>query len=138
MYIEKRIKLNNNFYYIIVDVEYKKDNEILSLRIKNYKDDYWDDGDCSILIEQIEKNYTSEKAKTYDNYISFMADCLYIYDRIPFLSGIKDVYISSKDNLPYSKSYISKDEIEKYIKDNNVTMTTNTNFKLFDSYTWNL
>lgn len=40
MYIEKRIKLNNNFYYIIVDVEYKKDNGILSLRIKNYKDDY--------------------------------------------------------------------------------------------------
>lgn len=67
-----------------------------------------------------------------------MADCLYIYDRIPFLSGIKNVYISSKDNLPYSKSYISKDEIEKYVKDNNVTMTTNTNFKLFDSYTWNL
>ncbi len=84
MQILKKIKIGHTDYYIIVDVEYKKNEKGFPiLRLKNYKDDYWDVGDCSILIEEVEKSYTLEKAKQYDDNISFMADVLYIYDRIP-------------------------------------------------------
>lgn len=139
MQISKKIKINNNDYYIIVDLEYKKDqNNFPMLCLKNYKDDYWDGGDCSILIEEVEKNYTTEKAKRYDKYIGFMSDVLYIYDRIPFVSGIKDIYISKNDTIPYSEGYISKEEIENYIKEFNVKMNYNPNFKLYDGRTWKL
>ena len=67
-----------------------------------------------------------------------MADVIYLYDRIPFLSGIRDEYLLSQDNLPYSLSYITKEEIEKYIKENNIKMHNNSNFKLSDSRTWYL
>ena len=43
-----------------------------------------------------------------------MADVLYIYDKIPFLSGIRNEYISRTDNSPYSIGYISKEDIDKY------------------------
>lgn len=139
MQISKKIKINNNDYYIIIDVEYKKgQNNLPKLCLKNYKDDYWDGGDCSILIEEVEKNYTSEKSKQYDQHIGFISDILYIYDRIPFISGIKDIFISNSDNLPYSESYISKKEIEAYIQKFNVKMNYNPNFKLYSKQTWKL
>lgn len=137
MYIAKRIKINNNIYFINVEVEYKKEqNGIVKLCLKNYNDDYYDGGDFSILIENVEKSYNAKKAKQYDERIGFMADVMYIYDRIPFLSGINDVYISNNDNLPYSLGYISKKEIDEYIKTNNVIMNNNKNFKLYDERTW--
>lgn len=139
MKITKKIRISNNDYYIVVDVEYKKsENGIPRLCLKNYKDDYWDGGDCSILIEEVEKSYTSEKARYYDKYIGFMADVLYIYERIPFISGIKDIYISNNDNIPYSEGYISKEEIENYIKEFTIKMMHNPNFKLYDARTWKL
>ncbi len=139
MQISKRIKLNNNYYYILVDVKYQKNQAgVLRLRLKNYKDKYWDEGDCSILIEEVEKSYTLEKAKYYDKYIGFISDVLYIYDRIPFISGIKDIYISKNDNIPYSIGYISKEEIESYIKEFNIKMNYNPDFKLSDARTWKL
>ncbi len=139
MTISKKIKLGNNDYYIIVDVEYKKEqSKIPRLCLKNYKDDYWDGGDCSILIEKVEKNYTSKKAKQYDKGIGFMSDVLYIYDRIPFISGIKDIYISKNDSMPYSEGYISREEIENYIQEFDVKMNYNPNFKLYDGRTWKL
>ena len=139
MQILKRININNNVYYIIVEVEYKQSKmEFPILCLKNYKDEYWDGGDCTILIKEVEKNYTQDKAKQYDKNISFMADVLYIYDRIPFISGIKDIYISKNDNLPYSEGYISKEEIDNYIKQFNIKMNGNKNFKLSDARTWKL
>lgn len=139
MYIEKLIKLRDINYYIRIDVEYQrneKNNGIPNLKLGNYKNDYYDGGDFSLLLEEIEKNYTFEKAKAYDENISYMADVIYLYDRIPFLSGIRDEYISNKDNIPYSLSYITKEEIENYIKENNIVMHNNSNFKLSDSRTW--
>lgn len=139
MKISKKIKINNNIYYIIVDVEYKKhDGGFPMLCLKDYNDDYWDEGDYSILIEEVEKSYTPEKINQYDKGIGYMTDVLYIYDRIPFLSGIKDTYISSEDNLPYSEGSISKDEIDKYIKDFDIKMNGNPTFKLVDARTWKL
>lgn len=137
MYIEKRVKLRDINYYIKVELKYKRDeNDHVLLRIKDFKDDYYDGGDFSLLIEEIEKNYTFEKAQKYDKNISYMADIIYLYERIPFLSGIRDEYISSKDNLPYTVGYIAKEEIEEYIKENNVKIKTQDNFKLYDGRTW--
>lgn len=137
MYIEKRVKLRGVNYYVRVELEYKKENsDLVLLRMKNYKDDYYDGGDFSLLLEEIEKNYTFEKAEKYDKNISYMADVIYLYERIPFLSGIRDEYISSKDNRPYTIGYISKEEIEKYIKENNIKINSNKKFKLGDERTW--
>ena len=58
----------------------------------------------------------------------------YIYDRMPFISGIKDISISN--NMISEESYISKEEIEKYIKEFNIKMNHIDNFKLSDSQTW--
>ena len=135
MQILKKIKINNRNYYAIIDLEYKKiQNNFPVLRLKNYKDDYWDSGDCSILIERIEENYSLKKAQQYDNNIAYMNDILYIYDRMPFISGIKDISISN--NMISEESYISKEEIEKYIKEFNIKMNHIDNFKLSDSRTW--
>ena len=135
MQILKNIKLNNINYYAVIELEYKQsENKLPVLRLKNYKDDYWDSGDCSILIERIEENYSLKKARQYDNNIAYMNDILYIYDRMPFISGVKDISISN--NMISEESYISKEEIEKYIKEFNIKMNHIDNFKLSDSQTW--
>lgn len=51
---------------------------------------------------------------------------------------MRDEYISSKDNIPYSIGYISKEEIEKYIDENNIKIKKNDNFKLNDGRTWTI
>ena len=135
MKILKKIKLNNTNYYAVIELEYKQlESNFPVLRLKNYKDDYWDSGDCSILIERIEENYSLKKAQQYDNNIAYMDDILYIYDRMPFISGVKDISISN--NMISEESYISKEEIEKYIKEFNIKMNYNDNFKLSDYRTW--
>lgn len=105
-------------------MEYKNKDGNTSLCLKNYEDDYWDGGDFSILSEQIEKSYTSENAREYEKQIYFMADVLFIYDRIPFLSGIKNISYS-KDNKVISETYISKSEIDEYIEKFHVKMNNN-------------
>ena len=135
MKILKKIKLNNTNYYAVIELEYKQlESNFPVLRLKNYKDDYWDGGDCSILIEKIEENYSLKKAQQYDNNISYMADIVYIYDRMPFISGVKEIIFSN--DMAVEESYISKEEIEKYIKEFNVKMNYNDNFKLSDYRTW--
>ena len=130
MIIEKKIKLDNNIYYAIIEVEYEKHIEgFPTLRLKEYKSRYWDDGNCSLLIEKIETSYSKEKALFYDNNIAYMADILYIYDRVPFINGIKNTCNSSE-------TYISKAEIEKYIEMFNIKIHNNQDFKLYDERTW--
>ena len=136
MTIEKRVKLDNNIYYIILDTEYKKKDNCAMLCLKDFPNDYYDGGDLSILIEKVEKEYKSD-AK-YDRNISFMSDAIYLYNRIPIISGIRDVYISKNDNLPYSLGYISKNEIEKYMQDFNIEHFNNKDFMLNDESTWNI
>ncbi len=131
MTITKLLKLNNDNYYIMVDVEYKNKNNMINLCLKNYKEDYWDGGDCSILIENIEKNYTQDKALIYDKNIYFMANILYIYDRMPFISGIKHIHYKQNDKFIISETYICKEEIDNYINKFNIKMKyQNTNTSL--------
>lgn len=136
MTIEKRIKINSQIYYVVIDLEYKKCNGSAKLCLKNFKNDYFDGGDLSLLIENIENSCNKKSAKKYDNHISYMSDCIYLYVRMPFLSGIRDIYISNGDNIPYSTGYIKKEEIENYIKENNIQTENNDNFKLNSESTW--
>ena len=138
MIISKKIKLNDNIYYVIIDLYYKKKDNITMLCLKDFQDEYYDDGDFTKLISIVEDNYSYEQSKSYDKYISFMGDVLYVYDRIPFLKGIKEIYNNNTDNTTYSTSYISKEEIENYIIDNNIKMNLNSNFKLYDEKTWKI
>lgn len=138
MIISKKIKLKDNIYYVIIDLYYKKKDNITILCLKDFQDEYYDDGDLTELISRLEDNYSYEQSKSYDKYISFMGDALYIYDRVPFLKGIKEIYIDDTDNIIFSTSYISKEEIENYIIDNNIKMNLNSNFKLNDENTWKI
>ena len=65
------------------------------------------------------------------NMSTFINDALYIYDHIPFINGIGDIYNNSE-------SYISKEELDDYIKDNNIIMKNDHQFKLCDQRTWNI
>ena len=120
-------------YYAVYDLSYEKNEDGRNVLVLNWNQDKdYDGGDLSLLIEQVEKEYTIEKSLQYEKEIWFMADVLYIYDRIPFLSGVKeDVYNGGS-------WFISKEEIDKYIKDNDIKMTDNTDFKLYDSRTWKI
>lgn len=130
MEISKKIKLNNNIYWIIVEVEYKMHEQGFPyLVLNNSKDNYCDSGDFTRLIERVEESYSVDKAKMYDEDISYMGDILFIYDRIPFIKGIKEVGNSYE-------SYISREEIDNYIKTFNIKMNKNSKFKLFDERTW--
>jgi len=129
MYIKKRINLRNINYYIVCECVYKNIDGFTRLCLKNYKDDYFDGGDLSLLIKKLEKNYNEDTIKKYDVDIPFLSDCLYIYDNIPILSGIEDLYLS-KDNIVYSTCYISKEELNIFIKENNIKMKDQNNFKL--------
>lgn len=137
MEITKKIKLGNNYYYIVVDLEYKKHEEGFAvLCLKEYSDNYWDSGNWSLLIDKIEKSYNLNDIKKYNINNQYMMDVIYIYERIPFISGIKEICISTKDNVVSFESYISKDEIEDYIENFNIQVTSNPNFKLMDERTW--
>ena len=129
MTIEKRIKLQNNIYYVVIDVEYKMKNNILSLCLANTDEDDYDGGDVTRLIEKMEKDYTREKARKYQKVIGFLQDVFYIYDRIPFLSGIKDIYQKETETLPYSQGYISKKELDNLIEQNNINMENHKKVK---------
>lgn len=113
MFIENRINLNNNIYYVRIETEYKKDNDGMIKLFYKDSDKIFDGGDLSILIRELENNYSKNK---YDSDIYYLNDIFYIYDNIPLLCGIKTEYISSKDNIVYSRDYIFKEEIEKYVK----------------------
>lgn len=131
MIIKNKIKLGNIQYYIKVECVYKKNNNSYNLCLKN-NNDYFDSGDLSLLIEELEIKYNYNKVeKKYKSKISFINDALYIYDHIPFINGIGDIYNNSE-------SYISKEELDDYIKDNNIIMKNDHQFKLCDQRTWNI
>ena len=138
MTIEKRIDLRNNAYYVRIEVEYKSKDNGICLCLKNFTDDYYDGGDFSNIILFVKENYTYEISKNYNTGIGFLNDALYLYNHIPFLSGIRCVYQNVENELPYSMDYITKKELDKFIKENNIKMKDNSNFKLYDEKTWSM
>lgn len=65
-----------------------------------------------------------------------MNDIIYIYENIPFISGIGDIYYYDNKEIS-SYSYITKEEIDEYINNFNIKINYNSKFKLSDSRTWN-
>lgn len=132
MIIKNEIKLGTIQYFIKVECIYKKKDNSYGLYLKNYSNDYFDGGDLSLLIEELETKYDYKKVEEqYKSNISFINDALYIYDNIPFISGLGDIFNKSE-------SFISKEELDVYIKDNNVKMKDNSKFELYDQRTWNI
>lgn len=137
MLVEKKIKLDNSLYYVIVNVCYIKDElGINKLHIKNYKNSYFDNGDFSLLCDYVQKKYTKSEAMKYDKEITYMGDILYIYNRIPFLYGIRECYFSKDDLTLNTSCFILRDEIEEYIENNDIKMKNMDSFKLVNGETW--
>ena len=90
MVIKREIMLNNIKYYIIVDCIYKKECNSTFLRLKNYNDNYYDEGDLSLLIRKLEQEYNYDLVlKKYKSTIPYMNNVLYIYDMKTFFINIK-------------------------------------------------
>ena len=137
MIIKERIKLGDTNYYIRCECIYKNKDNSIRLCLNNYDNDYYDGGDLSILIKKIEKNYNKEYIKKYDGMVWFLSECLYIYENIPFVSGV-GCYTLSKDNIINSLSYVTKEELDDYIINGDINVKDNSNFKLWDERTWNV
>ena len=131
MELKRRVLLSQNEYHVVFDLSYKKSIINKPKLCLNNKSTYWDSGNVSEIIEKIEENYNLENMKKYDEDISFMADILYIYEHIPFLKGIINKSLNEE-------CYISKKEIDKYIKVFNKKINQNKNFKLSNESTWNI
>jgi hypothetical protein len=132
MIIKEKIKLGETNYYITIDCVYKKD----TLSLRNYHRDYFDGGDLSYLIKEVEKKFKDSHLR-YGYSHWFLNDVLYIYDNIPFISGAGDCYFD-KEGMLYSSSYITKEELDTFIKENNIKMKDNSKFRLGDSRTWDV
>lgn len=131
MELKRKILLSQNEYYVMFDLSYKKSVINKHKLCLNNKHTYWDSGNVSKLIEKIEENYNLENIKKYDEDISFMADILYIYEHIPVLKGIINKSLNEE-------CYISKKEIDNYVKVFNRKINQNKNFNLSDESTWNI
>lgn len=113
MLIEKRIKINNSTYLLGVEIKYKKDGTL------SKKDNsYFDMGDFGVLINYVENNYQIDCV--YDEKVSYMNDIIYLYDRFPFISYIKDMIYDETNNQIVEMTLIKKEEIENYIRENNI------------------
>lgn len=120
MITEKRIRLNNIDYYIELKthyIDYKNDRGILCkdmLCLDDGLNSYYDGHDLDDLIKRIEDNYDYDKVKSfYKRSVPFINNVLFIYDRIPFISGIKVIYLDSNKEVK-STDYVSSDDIKNY------------------------
>lgn len=136
MVIKSRVKLGTTEYYVSCDCVYKKKNGHIYLCLRNYANDYYDGGDLHTLLEEMGKEYDAGNAKQYDSTTGFLNDALYIYDNVPFICGITSVFFIENSGKISSSSYISKEELDDYIKENNIVMSDHSNFKLWDGRTW--
>ena len=117
MTIERKIKINGRDYFLGIEIKYDKDNYLKKLNGSGF-----DMGDLSIMIEYFETNYQKDaKEFIYDELTPYMNDILYLYDRFPFVSYIKDILYNDAGHITYI-GRIDKDEIDDYIKNNNINM----------------
>lgn len=113
MVIERRIRLKDDTYLIGIKVKYTKKG-----CLSKTDNTYFDLGDLSSLIEYVENNYQDDCL--YDDNIPYMNDIIYLYDRFPFISYIKNIVYDRNNNQISEICIIEKDEIENYIKENNI------------------
>ena len=115
MTLDRKIRINNRDYFLGVELKYIEDRVLIQTNGNNF-----DMGDLSIMIEDVETNYERESKKIiYDKDISYMNDIIYLYDRFPFVSYIKDIVYNDDGKISYL-GCINKDEIIDYIKINKI------------------
>ena len=137
MLIKRHFKLEREEYYVAVDLEYE--NESYFLKFKNYEKKYFDSGNLRILLEKIDKKYNYKKvSEKYFEKISLIADILYIYDNFPLLSGVGTIDYSTEDGQIIRDTFMSKEEIDKFIQENNIKMMDSSKFNLIDERTWDV
>ena len=111
MTIERKIRIDNRDFFLGVQLKYIKNKILIQKNGNNF-----DMGDLSIMIEDVETNYKKEsKELIYDKDISYMNDIIYLYDRFPFVSYIKDITYNNDGKISYL-GCINRDEIINYIK----------------------
>ena len=117
MTIERKIKINNRDYFLGIELKYNANN-----MLRKFNGGYFDMGDLSIMIEEVQSNYLKEsKIVIYDKSNSYMNDIIYLYDRFPFISYIREILYNDEDEISFI-SIINKDEITSYIKTNNIQL----------------
>lgn len=118
MKLVRKIELDS-IYYIEINVSYNKDNH---LKLNNSINDGFDSGNLSLLIKDIEDNYDYQNViNKYGKDVSFVANCLYIYDNIPYIDGVCEACFTSS-GVPFDMCFISQEELNQYIKLNNIKM----------------
>ena len=111
---ERKIRIDNRDFFLGVELKYIKD-KLIQTNGNNF-----DMGDLSIMIQEVESNYEKEsKEMIYDEVIAYMNDIIYLYDRFPFVSYIKDILYNDAGKITYL-GCINKDEIVEYIKANKI------------------
>lgn len=117
MTIERKIKINNRDYFLGIELKYNANN-----MLRKFNDGYFDMGDLSIMIEEVQSNYLKEsKTVIYDKSNSYMNDIIYLYDRFPFISYVREILYNDEGKISFI-SIINKDEIASYIKTNNIQL----------------
>ena len=114
MIIERKIRINNMDYFLGFKLKYDKNRAL-----KKFDGSYFDLGDLSILINFFEKNYDINIK--YDQFIPYMNDIIYLYDRFPFVNYIKDVNYDKEGKITQI-GYIDKDDIIDYISSNQIEL----------------
>lgn len=115
MTFERKIKINNRDYFLGVELKYIKDKVLIQSN-----GNHFDMGDLSIMIQDVESNYKNEsKEIIYDKDIPYMNDIIYLYDRFPFVSYIKDILYNDDGKITYL-GCINKEEIVEYIRVNKI------------------
>ncbi|MBO4601250.1 MAG: hypothetical protein J5634_03375 [Bacilli bacterium] len=116
MTIERKIKINDRYHYFLgIELMYNADNCLCKA-----DGSYFDMGDLSIMIDEFESRHEKDsKEIIYDKLNSYMNDIIYLYDRFPFVSYIKDVTYNDEGKIT-CVGCISKAEIIKYITNNKI------------------
>ena len=115
MTFERKIRINNRDFFLGIELKYIKDKNLIQANGNNF-----DMGDLSIMIQDVESNYQKEsKEIIYDKEIPYMNDVIYLYDRFPFVSYIKDILYNDDGKITYL-GCIKKDEIVDYIEANKI------------------
>ena len=115
MTFERKIRIDNRDFFLGVELKYIKDKILIQTNGNNF-----DMGDLRIMIQEVESNYKKEsKEMIYDKDISYMNDIIYLYDRFPLVSYIKDISYNDNGKITCI-GCINKDEIIDYIKANKI------------------
>ena len=117
MTVERKVHIHDRDFYLGVELKYGKNKFLYKTNSTGF-----DMGDLGVMIDYVENTYEKEsKEMIYDSDVSYMNDIIYLYERFPFISYIKDITYNNEGHIALV-GCISKEEIDDYIKTNNIVM----------------